>query len=290
MIDTVVNILVISTLILMMLRIGLDVVFSEVVATAKDWRLVTRALIANYVLVPGLTVTLLLATHVRPIISVAFLILSVCPGAPFGPPLTAMAKGAVGTSVGLMVILAGSSGILAPMLLRLLLRYISGDESLHVDAVAMFRTLLVTQLLPLSAGLTVRLWRPDHAARIKKAFDLATNVLLLITFSVVLAVQYRILIEIRLIGYFAMLGLSIASLAIGWFSGGADPGIRKALGLTTAFRNAGLAMVIASGSFAGTPVLSAVVAFTIVSTLGTVAPALWWGKRTSPSFQRSGVS
>jgi len=108
------------TLIVMMLRIGLGVAIAEVVETAANLRLVTLGLLANYICVPALTVALLLALHVKPMVSVRFLTLAVCPGAPFGPPLTSMAKGNVGVSVGLMVILAGASAILAPLLLGIL--------------------------------------------------------------------------------------------------------------------------------------------------------------------------
>ena len=47
-----------------------------------------------------------------------FLILAVCPGAPFGPGCTRIAKGNVATAVGMMVLLAGSSALAAPLLLR----------------------------------------------------------------------------------------------------------------------------------------------------------------------------
>jgi len=112
-----IKVLIPVTLIVMMLRIGLGVAIAEVVETATNLRLVTLGLLANYICIPALTVALLSVLHVKPIVSVGFLILAVCPGAPFGPPLTSMAKGNVGVSVGLMVILAGASAILAPLLL-----------------------------------------------------------------------------------------------------------------------------------------------------------------------------
>jgi bile acid:Na+ symporter, BASS family len=276
-----INALVSATLVAMMLRIGFDVAFAEVAATAKNRRLVAQVLVANYILVPAITIALLLVMRAQPLVSVAFLILSVCPGAPFGPPLTAIAKGAVGVSVGLMMILAGSSAVLAPLLLRVLLRFFSGNASLHVNVLRMFGTLLITQLLPLSVGLAVRFWRPNIATKVKRPFDTIATVLLLVTFLLVLAVHYRVLLDIHLIGFAAMVGLSIASLAIGWFAGGPDIASRKATALTTSFRNAGVGMVIAASSFAGTPVLSAVVAYTLVSMVGTVFPALWWGKHAS---------
>jgi BASS family bile acid:Na+ symporter len=281
MIDRVVTVLVSASLIAMMLSVGLAVAFPELAAIAKDWRLVARAFLGNYVFVPGMTVLLLFLLHTKPMVGVAFLILSVCPGAPFGPPLTAMAKGNVVASVGLMVILAGSSTIFAPLLLGVLLGFVTGDASLHVNAQKIVGTLLITQLVPLSAGLAIRHWRPDLAARLNKPFRFIASLLVLITLAVVLVVQYQMLVTIRFVGFVAMLVLSLASLAIGWFTGGPDSSNRKAMALTTSFRNAGVGMVIASGSFADTPVLPAVVAYTLVSTLGTVVPALWWGKHPS---------
>jgi bile acid:Na+ symporter, BASS family len=276
-----INVLIPATLIMMMLRIGLDVAIVEIADTARNPRLIVLAMLANYVCVPALTVVLLLALNTQPIISIAFLILAVCPGAPFGPPLTSMAKGNVPASVGLMVILAGSSAVLAPLLLRILLRFLSSEESLQVDALKMVKILLVSQLLPLCAGLALRMWRPSLADKVKRPFEIFSSALMLITFVLVLVLYYPVLLGIRLIAFGAMLLLSLASLGVGWISGGRDPGTRKAMALTTSFRNAGVGMVIAAGGFAGTPVLSAIVAYTVVSTVGTVAPALWWGNRAS---------
>lgn len=276
-----INALILATLIMMMLRIGLDVAIAEIASSARNSRLIVLAMFANYVCVPALAVVLLLALHTQPIVSIAFLILAVCPGAPFGPPLTSMAKGNVPASVGLMVLLAGSSAVLAPLLLRILLRFFSGGEPPQVDAVRMVKTLLVSQLLPLCAGLVLRMLRSSLADKIKRPCEIFSSALMLITFLLVLAMYYPVLLRIRLTAFGAMLLLCLASLAVGWISGGPGPGTRKALALTTSFRNASVGMVIAAGGFAGTPVLSAIVAYTVVSTVGTVACALWWGNRAS---------
>ena len=119
--DRLINILVTITLIEMMAAIGLGVKFSDLAGVARDWRLVGRAAIANYICVPAATIGLLLLFDSHPMVAAGFLILAVCPGAPYGPPFTGLAKGNVAVSVGLMVILAGSSALLAPVLLQLLL-------------------------------------------------------------------------------------------------------------------------------------------------------------------------
>src|SRR5215475_8887874 len=114
--DRLINALVTITLIEMMVLIGLRVTFAELLDVAKDWHLVARAALANYLLVPALAIALLLSFHATPMVATGFLVLAVCPGAPFGPPFASIAKADVPQAVGLMVVLAGSSAIVSPLL------------------------------------------------------------------------------------------------------------------------------------------------------------------------------
>jgi BASS family bile acid:Na+ symporter len=116
--DQLTNALVTITLIEMMMATGLGVTFGDLAGVARDWRLVTRAGLANYVCVPAVTVGQLLLFDPHPMVAAGFLILAVCPGAPYGPPFSAIAKGNLAIAIGLMVILAGSSALIAPILLH----------------------------------------------------------------------------------------------------------------------------------------------------------------------------
>src|SRR5262245_52274363 len=109
--DQVINVLVTITLIQLMVTIGLGITFAEMARVARNWGLVARAALANYVLVPATTVGVLLLFHSPALVSAGFLVAAVCPGAPYGPPFTGMAKGNVPISIALMVMLAGSSTI-----------------------------------------------------------------------------------------------------------------------------------------------------------------------------------
>ncbi|MGH6931493.1 MAG: hypothetical protein ACREEE_03560, partial [Dongiaceae bacterium] len=102
----------------------LGVTFADVLRVATEWRLVSKAALASYVCVPAAAVGLLILFQADPYVAAGFLVVAICPGAPYGPPFTGMAKGNVGVSVGLMVILAGSSALMAPALLQLLLPFV----------------------------------------------------------------------------------------------------------------------------------------------------------------------
>jgi bile acid:Na+ symporter, BASS family len=274
-----IKILVSITLIEMMLAIGLGVSLTELAAVARNWRLVTKAVLANYLCVPMAAVGLLLVFQPPDLmVPAGFLILAVCPGAPFGPGCTKLAKGNVATAVGLMAMLAGSSAIAAPVLLCLFLPLMSGSESLQIDAAKIIVTLTATQLAPLSVGLGVRHWLPGLANRLLRPANLLSAVLSLTTFSIVLVVYFPLMAEIRLRGYAGMLTLLLASWAAGWLLGGPGNDNRRASMLTTSLRNVGVGLVIATSNFGGTAAVTAVLAYGIVAILGSLLLALACGR------------
>ena len=279
-IDQCISVLVSIMLIEMMVAIGLGVRFVDLLAVARDWRLLLQAGLANYVCVPAVTVGLLILFHpADPMVSAGFLILAVCPGAPFGPPCTRIAKGNVATAVGVMVLLAGSSAVAAPLLLRLLLPWLSGDGTLQVDAVKIVATLLLTQLLPLCVGLCLNHWWPRFAERLQKPANLLSAVLSLATVGLILIVQFSLLAEIGLRAWVGMSALLIATCVSGWLLGGPGSDNRKAMALTTSLRNVGVGLVIATGNFPGTAAVTAALAFGIFEILGSLLLAVAWGRR-----------
>jgi BASS family bile acid:Na+ symporter len=280
--DRLINVLVTGTCVEMMVAVGLGVPLAELTRAARDWRLLARALLANYVGVPAAAVGLLLLSQADPMVAAGFLILASCPGAPFGPPVTAIARGDVAVSAALMVLLAGSSVIAAPLLLRVVLPLVSGGESLRVDSARIGGTLLLVQFVPLCAGLAVRRWFPTPAARLRHPADLVGRALGLVAVGAILIAQFRMLTAIRPAGFAGMVVLLIASLASGWFAGGPDRGRRKAVALATALRNVGVGLVIATGAFAGTPAVSAALAYGMVEIVGSVLLAIRW-RGTAPS-------
>ena len=274
--DLAISPLVAIALIELMVATGLGIRLADVVDAARDWRLLARAGLVNYVAVPCAAVLLLLLLRIEPTAAAGFLILAVCPGAPYAPPLTALAGGNVAISAGLMMVLAGSSVIVAPLLLSVLLPFTTGSGELRVDALRMLGTILVTQLLPLSSGLAVNYWRPDLAARLLKPAVAVGKILNVAVIGLILLTQARQLMEIRFIGILAMLIWLGISMVLGGYAGGLKDKDRRAVALTTSIRNVGLGVVITTSAFAGTPAVTAVLAYGLVQLLGSFLLALWW--------------
>ena len=279
-VDRLINILAAITLIEMMVTIGLGVTLSDVLRVARSWSLVARAVFANYILVPASAVVLLLLFRANPMVAAGFLVAAACPGAPYGPPLTAMAKGNVPVSVGLMIILASTSAIFAPLLLPSLLPLVAGDTPLKISVVKMVSTLLGAQLLPLCAGVLLRRQYPALADNLKGPAGVLSAVLNSLTLAVILFVQFRVLAEIRLISYVGMLSLLIATMVAGALASRRTSEERKSMVITTAVRNVGVSLVIVTGSFPGTAAITSATVYALFQTIVMVLVALAWGRLT----------
>jgi BASS family bile acid:Na+ symporter len=179
-----------------------------------------------------------------------------------------------------MVLLAGSSAVVSPLLLNLLLPWLGGGAAAHVDAVQMVGILLITQLLPLLVGLVVKHRWPPIADRLTDPLELLSKILNLGVVALILATQFRTLADIRFAAFGGMLILLGGSLVIGWLAGEAKAESRKTMSLTTALRNVGVGLVIVTGNFAGTPAVTAALSYGIVEVLGSLLVALWWRQRT----------
>jgi bile acid:Na+ symporter, BASS family len=279
-----INILAPITLFEMMMAIGLGVTVGDVVSVAANWRLVSRAAIASYLCVPAAAAALLILFQANAYAAVGFLIIAVCPGAPYGPPFTALAKGNVPVAVGLMVVLAGSSALAAPLLLAILLpqvlRYLpalpeeAGQPSIDAGTVATM--LLVAQFLPLCLGLALKHYRPALASILRNPANRISTALNLTLLGLIFWAQFDMLVGVPLRAYAGMLALVLASVAAAWVL--SDSTNRSAMVMATSVRNVGVCLVIATATFAGTPAVAAVTAFGLFQTILMALVALAWAR------------
>jgi bile acid:Na+ symporter, BASS family len=218
-------------------------------------------------LVPIVTLILLRLFHASALVSVGFFILASCPGAAIGPPITAIARGDLPRAVGMMVILATLSALVTPVPLQLSVARLVPDGALHVDYLAISRTLVITQMLPLALGLGIHHAAPALTRRMATPVSRLANMLLLAVIALIVAAQHQMLAAIRLRAWVGMCLLFLASLAIGWLCGGTRAANRKAMAVTTTTPNAAVSLVIVNSSFANTPAVSAVVAYGLFSSL-----------------------
>lgn len=285
--DAIINLGATVALFFMMIGVGLGLSVWDLLKVSRDWRLALRAGIANYLLVPAAAVALIFLFRPEPMVAAGFLIAVVCPGAPFAPVLVTIAKGTAATAVGVMAILAGSSAIIAPLLLRFLLPLVAGHGNLTIDPLKIITTLIMSQFLPLGLGLALHHAKPRLAERLQAPLNRFSAFLNLALFTLILTAQFKLLQQIRLSGYLGMSIMVAATLLAGWLLGRSEGNQRKTMAITTSARNVGVALVIVASSFPGTPVVTAATAFALFQILAVVLVAIVWGRFSPDARQLS---
>jgi BASS family bile acid:Na+ symporter len=270
-VDRLINLLVTLTLVAMMTGIGLGVDYARITAVVRNRDLLLRAGIANYVCVPAITIGLLLWFHSPPLVAAGFLIVAVCPGAAYGPPLTAWAGGDTTAATGPMVVLAGFVGDCGPVAAAPATVLTGGRLSAESQRVAHDRN-PAGQPTPASGSG----YCPAPSAPGEQPLDRVSALLGLVVLGFILVNYVRILAAIRFAAYAGMLTLALGSTASGWLLGGLGADHRKAMAFSTAVRNVALSLVIATSSFAETPAVTAALAYGVLQTVAIASLALAW--------------
>jgi BASS family bile acid:Na+ symporter len=259
----------------MMFAMGLRLSFRKITRPlrAEPW-LVARSFAANYLVVPLITILLLRAFGASTMTSAGLMILAVSPAAPYGPPFTVIARGNLALATALMVVLAASSALLAPLLLHLLLPLVPGANlAIRIDPVRLTAILFLVQLLPLCLGLAVGQWKPALSARLQKPATFVSKILNMIMITAIALLQFRVILQTAMNDVLLMLLLVPAGILAGWLLGWPGRKNRVTASIITGMRNMSLAMGIAATSFPGSPVLSTILTYSFVAGTGMLAYA-----------------
>ena len=88
-----------------MLAVGLSLTIGQIVAPLRNIKLVSLALLANFVLMPLAALAIASALNLDEPLGIALILLGTAAGAPFLPKLAGLARGNLAFAVGLMVLL-----------------------------------------------------------------------------------------------------------------------------------------------------------------------------------------
>jgi predicted Na+-dependent transporter len=232
-----------------------------------------RGALSVLVLVPLLA--LMVVTHVDlPMpLKAGIMVMAISPGAPIAlrRSLEAGAHDAFAPCLQLVVVTLAIVTI--PLSIEFLDVLYFGNA--RADPLAIARQVFFAQLLPLALGIGLRSTRPALALRAEPSLARAGNVLFALLAVVIVVNVWNTAIEVGLIAIACALGLSVASIGIGFLLGSPDPGTRPAMAVVSALRNPGLALLLASANNAAPGVVAMILAYLLCSAAVVVAYVLW---------------
>jgi BASS family bile acid:Na+ symporter len=245
-----------------MLAVGLSLTVSEIVAPLRNGRLVSFALLANFVVMPAGALVIARLLRLDEPLGAALLLLGTAAGAPFLPKLAGLAKGDLGLAVGLTVLLMVLTVPYMPLVLPLLLVGVS------VDPLEIARSLVLLMLVPLAAGLVVRARWEGIARKARPPLDKISSASLALLIVCMVAANFRNLLDLYgSRGVVASVIFLVLGAGTGWLLGGRDRGTKGVMALGTAQRNIAAALVVGGQSFTDPRVVVLVVVVAIVGLL-----------------------
>jgi BASS family bile acid:Na+ symporter len=260
---------VMTSVILLMLAVGLRTEFGQVAAVAKNVRLMSRGLIVNFIVTPVLLFVCVRWLPIHIDVKIGVMLMAAAPVAPMAPPFVGMAKGDVPYSVGLMTVVALLSVVLTPAILILALP--ATEAGLQLDPWEIVKMLLMVQLIPIGVGMAIHNVSASWTKRLLKFVPKLGQVGLLVGVGFVLVLRAEQIISIGLLGFLISLVVVVVCLLagdLGLVGEAADK--RRSLAISTAIRNIPLAFLIANANYPGTAVAGVTLVFATFSMILSV--------------------
>ena len=246
---------------------GVQIDLTHAKATLRNYGLLGRAFVLNFVLLPLFAVLLVRGFHAGADVSTGILLMAMAPGVPFLVNSAARTQGGSLTfALEIAFLFSAISVVTVPITASLVL----GPDALgHMPVQKFLTTLLLFQLVPLLGGalIATRL-NQQQIEKTAKMFHLA---FLVAALALVVILFPKLLLSIESVygwGHLLIIAcIGLFSMAGGWLLGGPDSEYRRTLSIASLMRNIGLCALIATSAFKDTLVAPTIIAYFAITFL-----------------------
>jgi len=267
-----------ASMFLIVFALGLRATFNDVTYLFRRPGLFVRSILSMNIVMLVIAVLLSLLFNLHPVIKIALVSLAVSPVPPVLPDKQEKAGGSASYTIGLLAATALVSTVLVPLAIGLLGSSFNID--MHEPASGIASVVLISILVPLLAGVTIRHFAPDLARRVERPIARFATLLLVVAVVPVLFIAWHPISALVGNGVVVILVLfTLIGVAVGHFLGGPDPDNRTVLALATGTRHPGVALAIASLNFPDEKAVMAVVLYHLVIGAIVSVPYVRWRTR-----------
>lgn len=260
-----------------MFALGLGLAPRELAWVRARPGLLARGLFSVLVVVPVIAAVVLPWFGLSRFLEIGVALMAICPGAPVALQRSLGAGGHRAFAPALQLAVASLAVVSVPVSIAVFNRLYAGGAWVGPATVA--RQVLLAQLLPLGLGLAVHhlaparaMWLQPRLARFGLGFLLVVAVLIVVgTAPMIVGAGTRLALASALV--------TVLALVAGHGLGGPDPATRTAVAISSAARNPGLALLVATLNPAPPEVRAAVMTHVLVSAI-LIAPYASWRLRT----------
>jgi BASS family bile acid:Na+ symporter len=256
---SVVRVLTMACLTGLLLAVGLRLRMDQVFEAIRSCRL-SLILLVNFVGIPLLVVLLIRLFDLEAEIAVGMILLAASPFAPVVPVFVKLARGDLALAAGLTSLISVLSAFLTPLVILFALRIVPGAGDLNFNVLEILGILTATITVPLLIGMAIHHFAPGVTRRILRPVEVLSEATGALSLIVVTVGEFASILAIGWLPLLAMLIGSEVSLALGYWLGGRGRSSRRVVAFGTSNRNIALALLLAVQNYAGSDVVSTVVA------------------------------
>ncbi len=261
---------------IVMFGMGMTIDVTDIVATARCPGSILAGLIAQYAIMGPVALGICKLLGLNPELAIGVILVGTCPGGTASNVMTYIAKGDVAFSVTLTAI----STLLAPLLTPYLTLWLGGTM-VEVNAGALMWGIAKIVLLPVVAGIILRICFPNAVERATPVLPIVSSAAIIVIVAIVVALQGE---NLRTMGKWLMLTVFLHNtigLVLGYWIGwvmGMEPARRKALAIEVGMQNSGLAVALAKFNFSTYAALPGAI-FSIWQNISGPMLAMWFASR-----------
>jgi BASS family bile acid:Na+ symporter len=266
----------IVTVFTIMFDLGLAIVPSEFRWLLSRSGLMLKGLFSVLVAVPALAWVVAWALDLPRAAEIGIMLMAISPGAPVALRRSLGAGGHRSFAPALQIAVAALAVISMPLSIAAFDEYYGGTAT--VDPRHLARQVFMAQLLPLSLGMLMRRLLPTPAAWLEPKLRRAGGVLLILLVVLALIDIWQVIVGAGLRITLGIVLVTILALTVGHLLGGPDPATRTATAISSAARNPGLALLVATLNAASPAINATVLAYLVIAAF-TLIPYVIWRQR-----------
>jgi len=239
------------SLAIIMFGMGLTLVINDFTRLFTYPKEIFIGLFNQLVFLPLIGFLIILLFDLDSTMAIGIMILSLCPGGPTSNLITQVSRGNIGLSVTLTALASLITVFTIPIILSEAISYFSGeiDVIIELPIVQTMIQILVITVIPVSIGMVIRKKNEDFALRMERPMRIASTVLFIIIFLLVMIANKDLIVQAMKEVGFATLLLNLSTMALGYMTAkffGIKGKSQISITIESGIQNGTLAFVIAT--------------------------------------------
>ena len=239
------------SLAIIMFGMGLTLVINDFARLFTYPKEVFIGLCNQLVFLPLIGFLIILLFDLNSSMAIGIMILSLCPGGPTSNLITQVARGNIGLSVTLTALASLITVFTIPIILSEAIVYFTGETDVVIElpVVQTMIQILAITVIPVSIGMVIRKKNEVFALRMESPMRIASTVLFIIIFLLVMFANKDLIVQAMKEVGFATLLLNLSTMAMGYITAkvfGIKGKSQVSITIESGIQNGTLAFVIAT--------------------------------------------